>query len=63
MLSSYELLPEIFIPEVDVIQQNLNVELQRVVTGEKTGQKAMDDAANAIVQGLTDAGAYERIKK
>jgi multiple sugar transport system substrate-binding protein len=62
-ISNYELYPEIFIPEQDVIQQNLNVEFQRAVTGEKTAQQALDDAAANIVKGLTDAGAYDRIKK
>ena len=63
MMKTYTISGESSIlPETDLVKQALNVELQRVVTGEKTSQKALDDAAAAIIKGLTEAGAYDRLK-
>ena len=63
MLESYEALGEqSTLPEIDIVSQVLNVELQRVVAGEKTGKEALDDAAEAIVEDLTEAGVYDRLE-
>jgi hypothetical protein len=62
MLSDYEVLRELFLPEIDIVQISLNTELQRVLVGEKDGKTALDDAAEEIIQGLDEAGAFDRVK-
>jgi multiple sugar transport system substrate-binding protein len=62
MIETSETLPELFLPEVAIVQTVLNVELQRVIIGEKTGKEALDYAAKEIKKQMMEAGAYERVK-
>ena len=62
MLDEYEVLRELFLPEIDIVQIAINTELQRVVVGKKDAKTALDDAAKEIVEGFEEAGAFDRVK-
>lgn len=62
MIENYEVCPELFLPEIDIVLQHLNEELQKIMVGEKTAQEGLDDAAAGIVEDFEEVGVYDRIE-